>query len=133
MQPDTDRLVPLNAPTRIGLERCVRSLRCSLTPSERLSKSQVLADQLNELETLEAKHKALKAEMRELEAAAVRIVRDLGYDVRTGTELRDTECEFVADFELDRHELVRLDTGDVIMSEKLPDAKRQLALKIVDR
>lgn len=117
----------LNAPTRIGMSKETRSLRCKLTT---LAKAEVLARSFNELEDMEARHKSARADMKEAEDDQAGIVKSTAYDVRTGTEARDTECEWIADFETAKVELVRLDTDDVVQSRDLTDHDRQLALNV---
>lgn len=120
----------LNAPTRIGMSRETRHLRCKLNTHERLAKSEVLARMLDDLDSMEARHKAAKADMKEAEDDQHGSVKSTAYDVRTATEARDVECEWVADFETAKVELVRLDTDEVVQSRDLTDHDRQLALNV---
>ena len=132
MKPNAD-VYPITAPPRVPLDRCVRLLRVPLTVHELAKKSDTLAHELHEHAKLKAEHKAAKAAMKAEDDCQGQKVADLGHDVRTRSEARDVECEWIADFPRGLVELVRLDDGAVIEDRALTNADRQLAIQISGR
>ena len=121
---------PLTAPTRVTLETTSRSLRVELTEDEYGRKAQALAAELHTLEQLRARHKAQRAAMRAEDQAQAETVHELGTDVRTRSERRDVECEWIADFPRGLVDLVRTDTGEVLDSRPIEARDRQLAIRL---
>ncbi len=121
---------PLTAPPRVPLERTSRSLRVGLTDEELQRKAQALAAELHALDELRAAHKAERAAMKEAETVQADSVKLLGTDVRTRSESRDVECEWIADFPRGVVELVRLDTDEVVAERPIEPRDRQLAIRL---
>lgn len=121
---------PLTAPPRVGIERTSRSLRVELSEEELGRKAQALAAELHALDELRERHKAERAAMKEAEGLQADAVKILGVDVRTRSELRDVECEWIADFPRGLVELVRLDTDEVVAERPIEPRDRQLAIRL---
>lgn len=112
------------------MQRESRKLRAKLTQPEHVAKSEEMAKQLQQLDQLVAHNKAEKAHMRETEKARELQIRELATDVRLGSEMRDVQCRWVADFTRKVIELVRLDTMETVESRRMNDEDRQLAIEL---
>jgi hypothetical protein len=111
--------------------RIERTLPCHLTPEESHQASMAAAEKLLERERLEAKLRAVTAELRaRIKESQKELYRLLLQSAQQKAE-RPVECEQRINYRLGTCEIVRLDTGEIVEARALTPDERQLELGAV--
>ena len=111
---------------RTVLSTDIRSLRVKLTPEELDSKTQLLADELEELRQLRLRNAEAKKEMKSLEDYKQSHLFEVREDVKLRAELRKVDCEWVAFWDTNEAKLIRNDTGETVSTRPLFEHERQI-------
>lgn len=112
--------------------KTVRNLMCELTNDEKREYGRKLADLEHDKDIVEADKKASADSFKEkLSAIDAGISRLVG-PIRDGVERRDVECEWVYHWETFAKDLVRCDTGEVVITEAITPRERQLGFDGID-
>lgn len=107
-----------------------RTLPVALTTEEKVQYGRNLANLHHEYVSVEISKKVAADEYKtRLEHLDARIT-SLARIVRNGEEHREVECHWRYLFEGGVKELVRMDTGEIVTTEKIDDKERQLLLQI---
>lgn len=106
-----------------------RELSCKLNDTEVRERGEEMAREKKEIERLEARRKSLNASIR---AKADRIT-ELAKAINERVEVREVLCEWRADYQNKRHDLIRTDTGAVLQQRAMTAADMQTRLPGVDR
>lgn len=106
----------------------VEKLPCDLTRDEKLLKAEEMAEHLKvraEVE-VEAKSSAddYKTQLKRLD----RLVGDRAEEVRTGVEYRQIECVERGSYRMNKVDVIRCDTGEVVRSRPMTVSERQDSL-----
>lgn len=116
------------APADVKIRKTTYRLRVEMTAAERDEVNEELLEQLDELERLEAKKKALAAEAKaEIEATKVRAA-ELRQKLRARGRTEDVWCEERTSFATCTVTVVRCDTAEVISTRAMTATERQAEL-----
>ncbi len=108
-------------------------LPCKLDAQELLLKAKSLSQLLCDKGNVELEKKDANADFkRRLDAIETRVC-ELGLEVRTGREYRDVQCVERADYQDNRVEIIRVDTGEVVRMRPLEVHERQESLAFAAR
>lgn len=105
-------------------------LSVKLTNSEILEYSKELARENNAAQQAEDNKKAAMSQLTSEINMHKAVIGKFATAISTGEEMREVECEYRFSDEPGYKELVRLDTFQVVRSEMLTDADRQLKLEL---
>lgn len=100
-------------------------LPVKLMDSEIRERGQRLAAKQGELESHVAREKQVKAELKSQKTAIEAEIQRLSGVIRDGTELRDVECDHIADFRKGTVRVIRKDTEQLVTERALSDSERQ--------
>lgn len=112
------------------MRKSTERLRCTLSRQEKSEKTDELVSQLDKLELLKVEKVESAKKFAEDIKTKERVVRDLAYDVKSGTELRPVECAEKPQYGKSMVELIRLDTGEVLSSRPMSAEERQGAFDL---
>lgn len=108
-----------------------RSLLCTLTDEERRNYGIKLATTLDDIEAVEAEKKRTVDHYKDRIAGLTAAASDISRKVSTGQEWRDVECRIDYGVPDKLHkQVVRLDTLEVVATEVMTEADKQLRLPI---
>jgi hypothetical protein len=110
----------------------VEQLPCELTRDEKALKADEMAGALKHYGELELRAKASADEYRRELKRIRAIVDERAEEVRTGVEYRAVECAKRDRFRDNQIDVVRLDTGEVVRSERMSVEERQGKLSLAD-
>jgi hypothetical protein len=114
-------------------KKCVEELPCQLTEDEMLDRSRKLAGMHQQQLEIEDKKKQA---MNEFTARLKKVSGDIHYTsnvISSGKEARNVECRLDYFWEEGRKVLIRLDTGEAVSDEVIPDYERQQHMDFVER
>ena len=103
--------------------RVNRVLRVELTRDELLDAGQKMADAQQRLNDLDAEAQEFKEQMKGKLAEAQGSAMRYGALVRQKYDHRDVECEEVKDYNAERYELIRKDTGATVERRAMTPAE----------
>jgi hypothetical protein len=103
-----------------------------LTPKEKLLKSEMLAEELHQLDQLDLKKKLFMDDWKASVAEHETKRDELARHVRTGKEYRDVECFESPQYEDSTVEIIRRDTGEVVRKRAMRPDERQQKMPFVD-
>lgn len=114
------------------MKRFVEQLPCRLRESEKLLKSEELAEQLRQREIVEAEKKEANDAFKARLSEADRQVQRLAHEIRTGEEYRAVQCTEIGRWSENVVDIVRSDTGEVVRSRPMAAGERQALLELGD-
>ena len=106
-------------------------LPCALDSQEMVLKSKQLAQLLCDQSNIELEKKEANASFKEQLDDIDTKMSALALEVRTGREYREVPCTERADYQDNRVEIIRMDTGEVVRIRPLLQGERQEALPYV--
>lgn len=112
------------------IEQKKMHLSVKLTNSELLERSKELAKATQDLDSAENDKKSAMSQFTADMNIAKSVIGRISNTISSGEEMREVECEYRFSDEPGYKELVRLDTFQVVRSEMLTDADRQLKLEL---
>lgn len=101
------------------------NLKTKLTPKELADYAKTLSEKYIENVQLEADKKGVVAEYKAKIDVILGQMGLLSQKVSTQCEWRDVECHWAYNWDTDRKELVREDSGEVVKEEKISQSDRQ--------
>jgi mannose-6-phosphate isomerase class I len=101
---------------------------CALTQDEQVARGKSLAKVLAEIRNEDSRHAMLKAEMKSTMTAMESERDKFQLIVAGGEELRDVECEDIANYDSGMFERVRFDTGETVYQRALTPEELQMEL-----
>lgn len=110
---------------RVNTQPVTRSLACTLTEKEWAEKSESAALLVKEIAEAEAEKTLAAKQAKESIDALEAKLRQLSTEIREHQETRAVECRGQYDDRRNLFELVRQDTGEVILSRAMTAEERQ--------
>ena len=105
-----------------------KMLPCELTDAEVLDIATEMSQKLEELDNVEAEKKAAAANFKLLTDALESEISIMAKSVRTKTEEREVDCEWVFNLPVPgMKQLIRLDTEEVVDEKDMTDMDKQMA------
>lgn len=114
-------------------KKCVEELPCQLTEDEMLERSRKLAGLHQQQLEIEDKKKQA---MNEFTARLKKVAGDIHYTsnvISSGKEVRNVECRLDYFWNEGKKVMIRLDTGEIVSDEVIPDYERQQHMEFVER
>ncbi len=101
-----------------------RILPCKLDGMEIEDRGRELAAVLIEKEKLEEQRKEINEQIKPKTAR----IKELAAAIESESEEREVSCEWRNDWDADERNLIRLDTGEIIETDVIPEYERQVHL-----
>lgn len=108
----------------------IKTLECVLTDSEIISYSKELGDRISERNRLEATKKSYMTQIGAEIASVNARISTLAEKVYSGREYREIECRITYDFETKTKSWWRIDTGEHIKDDIIPESELQEELGV---
>lgn len=110
-----------------------RALLCTLNNEERRNYGIKLATTLDDIEAVETDKKRTNDHFKDRIAGLSAAADELKRKVSTGQEWRDVECEIrYCQPDPEHRQVIRMDTQEIVATELMTDADKQLKLSLVD-
>lgn len=115
------------------LKEITKAVEVEISESEKMTYARMMAEARNERDETAATAKRVAKGYKETIEAIEEKMACLGKAILTGKEDRPMRCIWEADFRIGTKQLIRTDTFEVIASEVLTDAERQLEFKTAEK
>lgn len=108
-----------------------RSLPCALTDIELAQRRDKMVELLSHVDELESEKKNNTAALKARIEGVNTDLREIAYEVRTRSELREVEVRREKSFELGQEDVIRCDTGEIVETRALSPSERQAELTLI--
>ncbi len=114
------------------MKNCEKELPHNLTTEEKVQYGLELSQSLNEVALLESRAKSAKKQIEAEIASEQALADSKSSALRDGFEHRPTECFWTYDWEANKAECFRKDSGELVSSRQIHHEERQVKLKWED-
>jgi hypothetical protein len=113
------------------IKKITQKLRCLLTDDDKINAGKELAEATEELTSLSEDKSQVMADFKAKMAIQEAQISSLSSKLRSGYEFRNVECEIHFDKpEAGHKQIIRLDTGEVVLTEPLTEEEKQRRLAL---
>lgn len=108
-------------------------LECVLTDAEKLVYGKELSQNLNKIQELDGQLQRFKDEIKSEMTTCETTVNVLSRKIDTGKEFRMIECVIARDWEKKTRTWTRMDTGEVVKDDIIPDFELQEEMELQEK